>query len=141
MKRKEQLIRLSKDHHQSLVLAKKCINTHASNDADLIALLCQSIVESFDAVWEKHFAIEEEGVFKQAAAYSDQLNALCQQLIDEHQQLRSLKENMARGDYSCLGEFGEILKRHTRVEERELFPLVEHAFSETELELVRVLSE
>ena len=35
-----------------------------------------------------------------------------------------------------LAEFATMLKNHTRMEERELFPLIESLFSEAQLEAV-----
>jgi len=133
MKRKEQLIPLSHEHQQSLALAKKCIAIGQSNDRALISAQCTRVVQKFDEIWENHFAIEEQTLFNLASSYSDQLRCLCDDLVSQHQLLRKMKQQMQQGDYSNLEKFGMILKKHTRTEERELFPQVERFFSQDDL--------
>ena len=43
---------------------------------------------------------------------------------------------MKAGNFSVLGEFGELLKQHTRTEERQLFPLLENLLTHEELDKV-----
>jgi hemerythrin-like domain-containing protein len=142
MKRKKQLAPLSREHHQSLVLAKKCIDISRSNDMALISAQCKQIVQNFDEIWESHFTIEEQVLFKLASSYSDQLQRLCDDLVSQHQLLREIKQQMQQDNYSSLEKFGMILKTHTRTEERELFPQVERFFNQDELsELYRSLEK
>jgi hemerythrin-like domain-containing protein len=133
MKRKEQLIPLSQEHHQSLALAKKCIDISRSNDMTLISDQCKLIVNNFDEIWENHFSIEEQTLFNLASSYNDQMRCLCDDLVSQHQLLREMKQQMQQGDYSNLEKFGIILKTHTRTEERELFPQVERLFNQDDL--------
>ena len=142
MKRKEQLAPLSREHHQSLVLAKKCIDISRSNDMALITAQCKQIVQKFDEIWESHFAVEEQTLFKLAASYNEQLQRLCDDLAKQHQLLREMKQQMQQGNYNSLETFGIILKTHTRAEERELFPQVERFFNQDDLnEVLRVSNE
>lgn len=136
MKRSEQLAPLSREHHQSLVLAKKCIDISHSNDKALITAQCQLIVRTFDVIWESHFTIEEHTLFPLASSYNNQLKFLCDDLIKQHRSLRDIKQQMQQGNYSNLQSFGSILKTHTRTEERELFPKVEQLFSNADLNAV-----
>lgn len=142
MKRSEQLTPLSREHHQSLVLAKKCIDISRSNDKALISTQCKLIVQKFDEIWERHFTIEEQTLFPLASSYSNQLQFLCDDLIEQHRLLREIKQQMQQGNYSSLQTFGRILKTHTRTEERELFPKVEQLFNNADLnEVLRASSE
>ncbi len=50
--------------------------------------------------------------------------------------MNSYYEQMKSGDYTLLGKFGELLKQHTRTEERELFPLLDTALTSEELDNV-----
>jgi hemerythrin-like domain-containing protein len=45
-------------------------------------------------------------------------------------------EQIKAGDQSVLGDFGTLLKQHTRTEERELFPLLETYFDNKTLEQI-----
>ena len=132
MKRITQLQPLSKEHHQSLVLSQKAINTAQQGDETQIAEFCQQIVESYPGDWKIHFKIEEDSilhVMKHLSASQDpeqnKIPGLCDRLEKEHRQMDAYYEQMKSGDYSVLGAFGALLKQHTRTEERELFPLLE----------------
>ncbi len=57
MKRIEQLQPLSKEHHQSLVLAQKAIKVNKSGDMNSISILCREIVNDYPAAWKVHFQI------------------------------------------------------------------------------------
>lgn len=129
MKRAEALANLSREHHQSLRLAKRCLDTLATGDKTRIQALCQEIAGDFDATWERHFRNEEATIFDVTATLEGRIRELGEQLVDEHNRMRELAREMSAGDCSRLREFGELLRDHTRLEERELFPLVERTFS------------
>ena len=142
MKRKKQLIPLSREHHQSLILAKKCVEISHTKNMALISAQCHLIVQKFDETWENHFIIEEKTLFKLASQYSHSLQLLCEELVKQHHFLRKVKQQMRRGIYHNLETFGTILKIHTRTEERELFVQVEQLFNDDDLNKVfRVSSE
>ncbi|MCU7799261.1 MAG: hypothetical protein KZQ70_03730 [gamma proteobacterium symbiont of Lucinoma myriamae] len=50
-------------------------------------------------------------------------------------------QQMKSGDYTILGEFGELLKQHTRTEERLLFPLLDEILNTEELDSVYQASQ
>jgi len=133
MKRSPELIPLSKEHHESLVLAKKCQRTAAGGNHDDIEQLCQQITRTFPDKWEQHFRCEETGIFTLAEIHGGEMATLCQQLKEEHDRLRDIYRTMKGGDCSGLEAFGELLQTHTRKEERELFPLIESSFSDGQL--------
>ncbi|MEE9352005.1 MAG: hemerythrin domain-containing protein [Thiotrichaceae bacterium] len=122
MKRIEYLIKLSREHHISLVLAKRCVDVATGQDQQEIKILCASIVEEFPETWEKHFLTEEQSVLPVVMQFYPDLQELCHSLTDEHQQMRKMYEQMKEGDTTILKQFGELLRAHTRKEERELFP-------------------
>lgn len=143
MKRIEQLQSLSREHHQSLILAQKAIKVSAEGESSAIAELCQDIVNEYNDVWRVHFQIEEESIFslfKNKAEGNDsetEALQLCQQLYQEHQTLNDYYEQMKSSEFPLLGvllgKFGVLLKEHTRTEERQLFPLLEELLSSKEL--------
>ena len=150
MKRIKQLQNLSKEHHQSLTLAQKAIKTSDTQNPEAIAELCKEIVNDYPTTWKIHFQIEEDSIFQffpdsalenrnKEKEYS-QINHLCHLLAQEHQAMNDYYEQMKVGDYSILGEFGALLKKHTRTEERELFPLLEKNMSSEMLNKVLKVS-
>lgn len=141
MNRIEQLKPLSREHHLSLVLASKAIKTAKSKDALAIEQLCQQIADDFESRWESHFLKEEQTLFTLFENnYQSNLKAeeagLSLKLRKQHEQMRSMAGDMQTGRVDQLAEFGELLKEHTRLEERLFFPLVSELFTEKELDLI-----
>ncbi|HID45027.1 MAG TPA: hemerythrin domain-containing protein [Chromatiaceae bacterium] len=136
MKRQQELISLSREHHQSLRLAKQCLDTAATGDEAKCIALCEHIASIFDQEWDRHFLNEEKSIFNITATLSGKIHELGKQLVDEHNKMRAMAAQMHPGDCGKLADFGALLKDHTRLEERELFPLVEAQFSAEQLQLI-----
>lgn len=136
MKRHPELISLSQEHHQSLRLAKQCLDTAAGGDEEKCKALCDHILDIFDAEWDRHFRNEEKTIFDITATLNGKIHELGVQLVDEHDRMRSMAGEMQQGDCRQLAAFGELLKDHTRLEERELFPLVEEQFTREQLQQI-----
>jgi len=133
MKRSPELSTLSREHHQSLRLANKCLNTAATGDRERCIALCQHILNIFTEELDRHFHNEETGIFSITATMQGKIHDLGVQLAEEHEQMRVMAAGMRQGNCDKLAAFGKLLKNHTRLEERELFPLVEEQFSGRQL--------
>ena len=137
MKRAEALIGLSREHHQSLRLAKQCLNTAASGDQQAIADLCRHIADGFEQEWERHFRQEEISIFSVTRQNEGEAKKLGIRLKNEHDRMREIAATFKQGDCRLLREFGELLKEHTRLEERQLFPLIEKTFDADQLAFIK----
>ncbi|WP_456373271.1 hemerythrin domain-containing protein [Thiolapillus sp.] len=142
MKRHEQLVKLSREHHQSLRLAKKCMDIAAVQDGDRCKAQCEEIVAIFDQEWDRHFRNEEAAIFSITARMNGRIHELGRQLAAEHDRMRELAKLMAGGQTSCdlLKEFGILLRDHTRLEERELFPMLEQQFTTEQMEQIGTMT-
>ncbi len=137
MKRIEQLLKLSREHHGSLVMAKKISNI-AENGTDEERLeAIETIKKYYDDELEVHFQHEERTIF--APIFSDYKEhiGIATILLKEHGQIRVLipklnQETAKEG----LATFGKVLKDHTRMEERELFPIIEKLFTNEQLDAI-----
>jgi hemerythrin-like domain-containing protein len=128
MKRSRELRPLSAEHHQALLVAfqlKKSLEGHpeaAGAPKDLPGLL--SLARRFEEkVFRFHAAAEEELLGAHLT------EADLRRLKAEHAELKRLVE-LARhappADLrASLGAFADLLERHVRWEERELFPYAE----------------
>lgn len=58
MKIADELLILTKEHHVSLSLANKCVNTAKSNNASNIKDLCLQISKTFKSTFSEHFETE-----------------------------------------------------------------------------------
>jgi hemerythrin-like domain-containing protein len=134
MKRITQLQPLSNEHHQSLRLAKKCKDIIAKETDEVIKSFSLQLKDEFDAQWDNHFRTEEKTIFSVAKDKGKEISEICQQLKKEHQILENMVESISAGDYQLLHEFGQLLHDHTRLEERQLFPMVEDMFTQEELD-------
>ncbi len=134
MKRSRELKPLSAEHHQALLVAfqlKKSLEGHpeaAGAPKDLPGLL--SLARRFEeTVFRPHAAAEEELLGGHLTG--EDLG----RLKAEHQELKRLVEQARRAPpldaRASLAAFADLLERHVRWEERELFPYAEaHAGGE-----------
>jgi hemerythrin-like domain-containing protein len=71
-----------------------------------------------------HFKVEEEILFPAVRGALDS-GAVVDELIAQHREMEKLIENIARASdkqrIPLLQEFGDLLSRHIRIEERQLF--------------------
>jgi quercetin dioxygenase-like cupin family protein len=132
MKRHPALIPLSHDHHHALVAARR-LRRAAERDEDPAAAVA-SFTSFFAAETARHFREEEERLFPLAAQFDEARPLLVEALLD-HQLLRSHVRKLEEGENvrARMAEVGELLEKHVRLEERQLFPLIERlAASELE---------
>ncbi len=137
MKRAEQLQDLSREHHQSLVMAKRIAEVAESGDDAAISEAIETVKNYYESELEVHFQHEERTIFAPIFKQYREHIGIATQLLKEHGAIRMLMPKLhlasARED---LAEFATMLKNHTRMEERELFPLIESLFSEAQLDAV-----
>ncbi len=137
MKRAEQLQKLSREHHGSLVMAKN-ITEIAENgsEADLLEAI-KTVTQYYDDELELHFQHEERTIFSLIFRQYKEHIGTATALLKEHGFIRMLIPKLtldtARED---LAEFALVLKNHTRMEERELFPIIESLFSDEQLDAI-----
>ncbi len=126
MKRRAELLQLSREHHTALVLAKRAQRLGLGAAAD-----ARDFMESLPAIFaeelEPHFQIEEIALLSALRDSSSAKNVsrMVEQTLVEHTALRQLAQEIGAYDFSKLGPFGELLGKHIRFEERELFNLAE----------------
>ena len=128
MKRVLQLRDLSEDHHHGLVLARKA--KLAASGQEMWA----EVDAAFESELAPHFEIEE--TFIGPALRDAGEMHLAQRLLDEHAALRRFVTPGCERSLDDLRLFGELLERHIRFEERELFEVAQDKLSSDELEAV-----
>ncbi|MCP5064250.1 MAG: hemerythrin domain-containing protein [Ignavibacteriae bacterium] len=134
MKRNENLINLSHEHHDGLVIAlriKKAIDK--TEDYNTIV----NYILHLWATLKNHFDQEEDNFL--ASKNIDQNNELIKRMLDEHQQFEQLVNKLSSKSENlkeALSDFSELLNDHIRFEERELFPYVEECLTDNELKQI-----
>jgi hemerythrin-like domain-containing protein len=123
VKRHRALQPLSRDHHVALVAAQRL---RRATDADADAARA-TFLEFWHEHGAKHFRVEEDVLLPAFAPYGDRADARVVQMLVEHVRIRAAAAAVARGeaDLEALRALGAALAAHVRLEEREVFPLIE----------------
>lgn len=134
MKRTPALQPLSHDHHQALFVAQKLRRASAGT--------AREARDGFLAFWRlhgrSHFRREEEILLPAYAGYGDPRHPLVLRVLVDHVVIRHAADRLERSEspLEALQELGVQLADHVRLEERELFALIEKALPAAELERV-----
>ena len=121
MKRHAALVPLSHDHHHALVQARR-LRAHGSAAAT-------EFLRFFATETTRHFREEEELVFP--LLYGDEPESL-REILLQHHRLRALAHRLRSGE-DVTGELADLLDAHIRLEERELFELLQRTASDEQL--------
>ncbi len=139
MKRHPALIPLSRDHHNGLVQAVRLRRAAACGDASARLVAAMEFVEFFRNEERVHLRDEEEELFPLLLRHVPSQPAPLREARVQHVQLEGLARKLdiavAAGvvDRETLAAAGELLDVHIRLEERQLFPLIEELVPDDEL--------
>jgi hemerythrin-like domain-containing protein len=128
MKRDPALVSLSREHHHALSVAQQLRRADESDAANARA----QFADFWDAEGRKHFHIEEEVLLPRYATRGDAHHPLVLQALGEHVEIRAAAQQLS-DDVAELHELGRRLADHVRLEERQLFPLIETTLSPDDL--------
>jgi len=139
IKRHPALIPLSRDHHDGLVQALRLRRAAADGDASARLAAAREFVEFFRNEERVHLRDEEEELFPLFLRHVPSQPAPLREARVQHVQLegfaRKLDIAVAAGivDRETLDAAGELFDAHIRLEERQLFPLIEELVPDDEL--------
>jgi hemerythrin-like domain-containing protein len=120
VKRHLHLQPLSDDHHRALVVARR-IGLAAKMDPAALTKTWDDLRQRFARELEPHFRVEEEWLFPQLESKGE--HTLVGRARADHSRLRELV--CSEPDAVVAAQFAQLLHRHVRFEERELFPRAE----------------
>jgi hemerythrin-like domain-containing protein len=129
IKRHQAILKFSQEHHFGLLLVWKIREGLKKNiETERIALYTNFI---FEKNLEQHFKEEESLLFTRI----DDKEPLKQRVIEEHQKIYLAIEDLKKGNHSTetLHNFADLLDKHIRFEERELFNYLQQHLSESQL--------
>jgi hemerythrin-like domain-containing protein len=141
VKRAAELRDLSEDHHHGLAHAQRLKKAVAGDEAKL----AENTARAFLAFWQKetatHFRKEEEVLLPVLARYGEDVSwePIAEMLI-QHAQIRGLVMKLsgeiedADVRLETLRSIGEQLEAHIRLEERQVFPMIEKNLPDEALE-------
>lgn len=140
MTRHPAFVGLSREHHDGLLLAvrlqqgTRALERLWSHD---VKWQTDNVLDFFAKHLEQHFHDEEAILFPEAAAISTEGRGMVDALLEDHEAMRrlagTLREPAGEAPDQTLKDFGAILERHIRREEREFFPFCESNMSDDKL--------
>lgn len=139
MKRHPGLISLSHDHHHGLVAARRLGRAAETPEAPARAEAVREFLAAFSRDTLQHFHEEEQGAFPLLARYAGAEQPVLVRAQEDHVELQALSARLAqdlesdRADAQLMRVVAERLQTHIRLEERELFPLLEQVAPAGEL--------
>lgn len=135
------LIPLSHDHHHALALALRCRKQALGQIKPMgVAGLKERAAEVrafFQTRLVDHFRAEEEALFPTIRSLVAASAPLIDQLSQEHEQIGARVAQLESETHlgKLLFDLGDLLERHIRSEERELFPLFERHIGANDADL------
>jgi hemerythrin-like domain-containing protein len=137
-RRHDALIPLTHDHHHALVQARALIGASQADERRRVEA-ARTFLDFYRRDTLLHFHEEEEVLFPRLLESVESIpQALIRVLADHiriHGMVTRLKTAVEQGDVATdqLREIGELLRAHIRLEESELFPLIERSVPEEAL--------
>lgn len=136
MKRHDSLLLVAREHHDSLVMARRLMTGKGSAGSgwpeDPVAR-ARLMADFYADNLKRHFAAENRLVFPAALECgSVEAAGMVQQLMQEHEQMTTLIGQLASAaavEPAALAELGTLLNTHVRMEDRQLFPMIEAGLS------------
>jgi iron-sulfur cluster repair protein YtfE (RIC family) len=134
------LVLLSHDHHHGLALALRCRKQSLGQikpmGAEGLRARAQEFLDFYRANLVAHFKAEEEVLFPLMRQQVLGCGVMIDQLVRDHEQLRRSVRQLEAGTglAKLIFDLGDLLERHIRKEERELFPLFEAHVDEAQAE-------
>jgi iron-sulfur cluster repair protein YtfE (RIC family) len=138
------LIPLSHDHHHALALALRCRKQALGQLKPMGAAGLRERADEFRDLFAKellpHFRAEEEVLFPHMRARLPETGAMIDELLRDHAAIRAAIPRLydTAGLSKLLFDLGDLLERHVRKEERELFPVFEAHAGEIDADAIRV---
>jgi hemerythrin-like domain-containing protein len=135
MKRDPALISLSRDHHRALSVAQRLRRATAETQT----AVRDDALGFWTAAGRTHFRLEEEVLLPAYAAYGDAHHPLVARALCDHVAIRQRMADLADDasqPLASLHDLGVMLADHIRLEERQLFVLIEQTLPGEQLAAV-----
>jgi len=138
------LIPLSADHHHGLALALRCRKQALGQIKPMGAAGLRERAREFVAFYASnlvpHFRAEEEVLFPLLRSAVPGSGEMIDELVRNHAQIRQAIPQLEGGTglAKLIFDLGDLLERHIRKEERELFPLFEQDVERRKAEIAGV---
>jgi hemerythrin-like domain-containing protein len=143
MKRAPELRDLSDHHHQGLVQARRLRRAATGEEANPLEETSKAFLEFWQEGTTAHFREEEEVLLPVLTRYGGEIvGGPVVEMLRQHARIRGLvmelsdevRNGVVRPE--TLRDIGELLEAHIRLEERQVFPMIEETLPEEALKEV-----
>jgi hemerythrin-like domain-containing protein len=138
------IVPLTHDHHHGLAQARRLRRAAKRAETAERMRSAQEFLAFFAAEMIAHFREEEEVLFPLLLGEDGEAPDVLVRILIEHVRIHAmvgaLRDEVGAGDVSAgaLAAPGEAIEAHIRLEERELFPLIERLVPEDRLGSIRL---
>jgi len=137
MKRHEALKTLSSDHHQGLVWSRKLRQIPSEIPSQQLNRILTEFMQVWTSEIQPHFREEEDVLLPLFALDGDFRADPVRQMLEQHIEIRrDVYLLQQQPDIEMAMLLGELLQSHIRLEEGEVFPLIENQCSDKTLQLI-----
>lgn len=133
MQRSAQLVPLSQEHHQGLVVAQQTLRLQSTSSAEAIQHQVQVLQACLHSHAQQHFVLEEKFILEPLQQL-DLHQDLVARIYNEHQEFRTFAAQQAGVALTQLQTVAKKFKQHIQCEERQLFPLAEQHLTKAQLD-------
>src|SRR6266478_9046349 len=130
-RRHESLIPLSHEHHDALMLAWRLRTGDLSKREP--ELRARHVIAYFEYRLVNHLKLEEDLLFPAFRAVLGVEASLIDVLLNDHRELGARAAAIKAGAHDQVDSFCDLLERHIRTEERQLFVLTENRMKPAEM--------
>ena len=128
MKRHKTIVPLSHDHYHALLMEQAIKKNFIKTDLGLSSVRdkIKYVANAYNTELIPHFNHEEAILFPLALGRDKELDKLISEILIEHDQIHEAVSKINEGDLEeNLDNFGFMLEKHIRKEERIVFPKIE----------------
>ena len=138
-KRHPSLVPLTHDHHHVLAAARRAGEAARSGDETQVRDQAASFLELYRSEILLHFREEEEVVFPLLLDRYEMPPELLIKVLSEHEVIHNRMHHLAtEPSAELLKEVSELFQAHIRLEEKQVFPLVEEAVPAADLDRIEL---
>ncbi len=133
MKRHKTIVPLSHDHYHALLMAQAIKKNFIKTDLGLSSVSdkIKYVNNAYKTELIPHFNHEEAILFPLALGRDKELDKLIAEILFEHDQMHEAISKINEGDLEQnLDNFGFMLEKHIRKEERVVFPKIEEVLGD-----------
>jgi hemerythrin-like domain-containing protein len=137
LKRDPNLVCLSREHHDGLVLCLRIERELPETQPPVLEALYRDVDDFWEQALLRHFRAESECLLARLVRYASYDDEMVSRLNTDHLRLAAIIAEMRDDPKTrprCLEAFGKLLRDHIKWEEEQLFEITQQRLKKREME-------